>query len=119
MQTKGPVDDETQQVCVDGLVEKVVGSHGNRPGGVLAVIVAGNHDDLGVGRELERLGQCGEALLDAFGLRRQAEVLENHGGFVPSQLGNCLLSILGRVNVIALETPLELFQQPGIVFDDK
>ena len=34
-------------------------------------------------------------------------------GLAAAQLGDRVLTVLGRENVIALETPLELFQQPG------
>jgi len=40
------------------------------------------------------------------------------GRLVASQLGNRILAILGRAHLVAFETPLELFQQAGIVFPD-
>ena len=53
VETVGTIDDKTQQVGVDRLVEEIIGAQADRVQGVLAVAVAGNDDDLGGGRGIE------------------------------------------------------------------
>ena len=53
----GPIDDQLKHVGIDRLVEKIVGTHGHGAGGMLAVIIAGDDDDLGMRRLLQDIFQ--------------------------------------------------------------
>ena len=113
------IDEQSQRIGVDRFLVEIVGALRYSRERVFLVAVAGHNDNLRVRCEFQRLGKGREPLFDALGLRRQAQVLQHHGGLVPSQLGNRRFAILGREHVVALEAPFELAQEARIVFDNE
>ena len=78
VQPEGALDDEAQHVDIDRLLEEIVGAERDAAQRVLAVLVAGGDDDLGVGRELAQRLERGQAFAGAVGIGRQAEIDDRH-----------------------------------------
>ncbi len=116
---EGALHEQAQHVGVHGLLVEIVGAHAHGLDGVLLVELAGDHDDLGAGGQPQDLEQGGEALRDALGVRRQAEVLQHHRRLVAAQ-GRQRARPVGRGNdLVIVEAPLELLLQPRVVLDDQ
>ena len=116
---EGAIDKQLEHVGVDGFFVKVVGAL--RDGGqcVFLVTVAGDDDYFCIRCKFEYLAKCLQALFDTFGFGRQSQVLQHDRGFVATQLDDRGFTVLCCVDIVILETPLELAQQPGVVFDDE
>ena len=84
---EGAADDQPQHVGVDRLLIEIVGAERHGAHRVVAVVVAGDDDDLGLRREAaaSRCSVCMPSL-DAFGIGRQAEVLQHHRRLEAAQL---------------------------------
>ncbi len=113
------IDQQLERVRVDRLLVEIVGALGDRRQGIFLVAVAGDDDHLGVRRQPQRFGQRRETLLDALGLGRQTEILQHDGRLAAPELRYCVLAILGREHVVALEAPFQLLQQAGVILDDQ
>ena len=112
------IDKQLERVGVDGFFVKVVSTLRDRRQRVFLVAVARHDDHFGVRREFENFAERQEPLFDAFGLGRQTQVLQNHHGFMATQLGDRRLTVLGSKYVVAFEAPLELTQQPRVILND-
>jgi hypothetical protein len=119
MQPEGAIDEQLQRVYVDGLLVEIVGAEADRLERVVAVLVAGDDDHLGGRPGLQDVLQGGEALGDAFGIRRQPEVLQHDRRIVAAQLADRALAVFRDDHVVAVEAPLELLLQPAVVLDDE
>jgi hypothetical protein len=108
-----------QRVGVDRLLVKVVGAERDRLQRVLLVAVAGNDNHLGVRGQFQEFLQGGETFFDALGVRWQPQVLQHDHRVMPPQFRDGSSAVLGRGDVVILEAPLELRQQPGVVLDDQ
>ena len=116
---EGSRHDESQRVCVDRLLVKIVGAEPDRLDGIVLIAVTGDDDDLRGRRKPQDVLHGGKALTDAVRIRRQSEVLQNDGGFVAAERVDGAGTIFGKNDLVVLEAPFELALQPGIVFDDK
>ncbi len=74
----GAVHDQLQDIGIDRLLIEVIGAKPDRLDGIVLVAVTGHDDHLGGRRQAQDLLQGREALGHAFGVRRQAQVLEHH-----------------------------------------
>ncbi len=115
----GAVDDELQYVSVHRLLVEVVGAEADRLDRILLVAMTGHDDDLRRRREAQHLLERRKPLGHAFGVGRQAEVLEHDGRLVPAQLRQCGIAVLGDEDIEVLETPPQLALQPLVVFHDQ
>ena len=79
---ESPVDQQLERIGVDRLFVKIVSAlcHGCKR--VFLVAVTGDNDHLGVRRQLEGFRERRKTLLYTFGVRRQAEILQNDSRFV-------------------------------------
>ena len=114
---KGPLGDEVEHRHVNRLLIEIVGALGHGSQSVVALAVACHHNNLRMRRETQDVAQAGKPLLYAFGIRRQAEVLQYHHRLMASQLHQSLFAGAGSQYVIAFEMPLQLAQQTRVVFD--
>jgi hypothetical protein len=119
MYVQGALDDQPQDVVVHGLLVEIVGAHADGLDRVLAVELPRDHDHLGVRGSPQGLDQGEETLGDALRVRRQAQVLQHHGGLVPAQGRDRLAAGSGREHLVIVETPLELLLQPRVVLNDQ
>jgi hypothetical protein len=115
----GPVDEQREQFRVGGLLVEVIGAAGDGLHGVGAVVVAGDHDDLGLRRQGQDLAERGQALGDAAGVRRQAEVQQHHAGLVTAQGRDGRLAVAGDDHLVAVKGPAQLALQALVVLDDQ
>ena len=116
---EGALHQQAQHVGVDRLLVEIVGAQADGPHRVLLVELPGHDDDLGVGRELERLEQAGEPLGDPFGVRGKTQVLQHDGGLVTTQRRDRGGAIRHGDHFVIAEAPLELLLQSRVVLDDQ
>ena len=116
---EGALDHQRQHVRLERLREEVVGAEFHRLQGVLAVLLAGQHDHLGVRGDREDLLQRAEALVRVVRARRQAQVHRHHGGLEAAQLRDGALAVGRHGDFVAVECPLHLLLQRRIVLDDQ
>ncbi len=114
-----PVDQHAQHLDVHRLLAEVEGAGADGPQRVLAPVAPGDHDDLGARCELVDRRQAGEALLHAVGVGWQTEILEHHFGLEAAAGGDRLVAGGGELHAIAVERPLQLALQAGVVLDDQ
>jgi len=55
--------------------------------------------------ELDDLTERSQALIDAVGLRRKAEILQDDRRFVAPELRNRRFAVAGGIDLVILETP--------------
>ncbi len=113
------IEGQGQQFGLEGLGEEVVGAHAHRPDGVLAIVLAGEHDDLGVGRKGEDLAEQPETLGDVVRGRRQAEIHRHDSRLVAPELGDRFFPVAGNHRLVLIEGPAHLLLQRRIVLDDQ
>ena len=116
---EGPLDDEQQHIRIDGLLVEVVRPRADGPNGIVEFAIAGHDDHFRVRGQLQRLFQRLQTLADAFGIRRQSEVLQNDGGLVAAQLSDRRFPIGCGEELVVLETPLQLTLDTRVVLDDQ
>src|SRR6185437_2386712 len=87
--------------------------------GVGAVVLAGQHDHLGIRGEsvdlLEELQTFGRVV----GLRRQPEIHGDDRRLIAAQLGERALAVAGDHRLVLVERPLHLLLQGRVVLDDQ
>ena len=110
---------QAQDFGVDRLLVEIPRAERHRAHGVVAVVVAGDHDDLGGAVDAEDFRERGHAFADAFRIGRQAQVLQHHVWFMAAQQGQCFGARRGHEHFVFVEAPLELLLQPLVVFDDQ
>jgi len=108
-----------QHVGVDRLGQEVVGAHADRAQRVALVVLAGEHDDLGAGLQLDQFLEQLEALGDRVLVRRQAQVHRDHRRLVAAELQHGAGGVVGRDRLEAVHRPLELLLQREVVLDDQ
>ena len=113
------LDHQLKDVGLERLREEVVGAQFNRLQGILAILLPGQHDHLGVGRDRKDLLQGSKALVRIVRTRRQAQVHRHDRGLEAAQLRDRALAVRRHGDFIAVERPLHLFLQRGIVLDDQ
>ena len=116
---KGAVHQQPQDVGVHWLFIKVVSAERDGFHGTVAIVVAGDHDHLGRGREAKNLLQRLYSLTDAVGIGRQPQVLQHNWRGMTPQLRQSLGAIGRRDDFVLVETPFELRLQAQVVFDDQ
>ena len=117
-EVEGARDDQPQHVRVDGLGIEVAGAQAHGADRIVAVRIAGHHDDLGARGDTQHLLQRRQPFGHAVRIGRQPQVLEHHGGLGPAQASEGLRSRGRRYHGVVVEAPLELLLQPGVVLDD-
>ena len=76
-------------------------------------------DDARVRREAQDLLERAHALAHAFGVRRQAEILQHDRGLEAAHLRQRLLAIARDEHFVFVEAPAQLLLQADVVFDDQ
>ena len=103
-----PLNDQVQGLDGDRFFVEIIGTHRHGFECILLISVTGDHDDFGMWRELQRLLEGCQALIDTFRIGWQAQILQHDQRLVPAQFINGGGSVLGRNNVIALKAPFQL-----------
>jgi len=116
---EGAVDDQAQQLGLEGLGEEVVGAHGHGAQRVGLVVLAGQHDDLDVGVGVQQLLQQLETFAGGVGVGRQAQVHRHHRRLVAAEGDQCGFAVARRHAVEAVQRPLDLLLQRQVVLDDQ
>ena len=116
---KRAVDREREQLGLEWLGEEIVRAHSHGTHGVRAIVLPGQHDDLGVGCGGEDLLQQREPLGDRIGIGRQAEVHRDNRWSVPANLRHRGLGIRRRQRLVLVQRPADLLLKRQIVLDDK
>ena len=118
-QPERAVDRQPQQLRLEGLGEKVVGTQCDRAQRIRLVVLAGEHDHLDVGVQRQQLLQQAKALADGIWVGRQAQVHGDHRRLMPPELHQRALAVAGGDRIEAVQRPLDLLLQGQIVFDDQ
>ncbi len=119
VQTVGAIDDKTEQIGVDRLVEEIVGAHADRLQRMLTIIVAGHHDDLGVRRLTQNVFQRLETLARAIRVGWQAEIQRHDRRMMFADLIEGGLAVARDNDVVSLEAPLQLGLQTRVVLNNQ
>jgi hypothetical protein len=117
VQAERAADDEPQHVRIERLLVEIVGAVRNRAHRVVAVGVARDHDDTRVRRQAQDFLERAHAFADAFGVGRQAEILQHHGRLEAPDLRQRFFAVRGHEHFVFVETPAQLFLQADVVFD--
>jgi hypothetical protein len=118
-QAVGAFDGQRQHLGVEGLGLEVVGAQGHRAQRVRLVVLAGEHDDLQVGVDVQHLAQQLEAFRHRIGVGRQTQVHGHHAGVEAAQLHQRGLAVARRHRFEAVQRPLDLLLQSEVVLDDE
>ncbi len=118
-QHMGALDNQAQNVRIDGLLIEIIGALRHRPHRDLAVVVAGDHHYLGLGRELQHFTQRRQALRGVRRIRWQAQVECHHWRLGLTQRRQGGFAVTGDRDLVVLEIPPELLLQAGVVVDDQ
>ena len=108
MHAEGALDRQRQQFRLEGLGEEVIGPQPDGLHRILAVMLTGEHDDLGVRGQRKHLAQQRKALGDIVGRRRQTQIHGDHRRFVAAQLRNRRFAIIGNDRLAGIECPPHL-----------
>ena len=119
VQPRTTPDGDAEQVRIDRLFVEIIGTHCDRAHRIGAVVVAGDHDDLGIRRQGQHLLQQAKTLADTTGIGRQAQVQRDHRGFESAQMGERGFAVFGDLDIEVLETPLQLALQTRVIFHDE
>ncbi len=104
-----PAEHDVQLVEVDGFIEKIVRTGGNRPKSVLALPLTGDDDDLGLAPEPQDLAEETKALLHSIGVGSEAEVESDEGHAVRLEKLHRRGEVLGLEHLVLLrERPFHL-----------
>ena len=118
-QIEGAAQDQAQLARIDRLLVEVVCASGDRTHGVLAGLVAGDHDNFGLGGEVQHFFQYGESLARPVRIRRQAEVDGDDGGNLGAELCDRGVAVGREDHVVFLERPAQLALDAGVVLHDE
>ncbi|EXI73003.1 MAG: hypothetical protein AW07_02935 [Candidatus Accumulibacter sp. SK-11] len=119
VQPVSPLDRQAEHFDLERLGEEVIGTEGDRAQGVRPVVLAGEHDDLGIGCHAQDLLEE----LEAFGHRvrvgRQAQIHGHHGRLVAAHELHRRLAVVGGQRFVLIERPANLLLQRAVVLDDQ
>ena len=115
LEVEGARDDQAQDVGIHGLLIEVVGTHGDRFDGVVAVVVAGNDNNLGFGSQGQDLLHQRQAFGGIGRVRRQSQVQGHYPGLVTAQVAEGGVPIASHEDFVVHEAPLQLALEAGIV----
>ena len=116
---KRAIENDPQNGEVQGFLVEIPGTQTGGAHPAPGVAVAGGDDDLGFWGLGEHVLQTAHTFLDAGRIRRQAEVLKDHGGRVRLERTERLFAGFGEHRRILFQRPAQLAYQFGIVFDDQ
>ena len=119
VELEGALHDQAELIDVDRLLVEIIGAGGDRPERAFPRAMAGGDDHLGLGLERQDRLQRGEALGDAIGVRRQAEIERHHRRFRRADKVDRGIAVRGDQHLIIVIGPAELALQPFIVLDDQ
>ena len=118
-QPERPLHRQVEQLGLERFGKKIVGPQGYCAQGVGPVVLAGEHNHLGVRVQRQNLLEQLEALRHRVRVGRQAEVHGDHGWQMAAHLHQCALAVVGGNRLEAVKRPLDLLLQRQIVFDDQ
>ena len=110
---------QAQHFDVDRLLVEIPGAERHGAHRVVAIVVAGDDDDLGGGIDAEDFRQRGHAFADAFRIGRQPQILQHHARLMTAQQRQRFGARGGHEHFVFVKAPLELLLQPLVVFDDQ
>ena len=119
VELEGAADDQAELVDVDRLLVEIIGARRDRPERAFAGAVAGGDDHLGLGLQRQDRLERGEALGDAVGIGRQAEVERHHRRLGRADEVERGVAVGGDQHLIIVIGPAQLALQPLIVLDDQ
>ncbi len=119
MQAEGAIDRQPEDLRLEGFGEEIVGAKPDGAQRIGLVVLAGQHDNLGVRRQSQQLFEQAKALRYRIGIGRQAEIHGDDRGRVAAHLVQGALTIIGDDDFILVEGPANLFLQGRIVFDNQ
>src|SRR5690606_11906014 len=115
----GALDGECEQFRLERLGVEVVGAQGNGAQCVFAIVLAGQHDDLGLGRERQQRMQQANAFRRVVRMRRQAQIHGDHRRLEAAHLRDGAVVVVGDDGFVLIESPTHLLLQRGLVLNDQ
>ena len=119
VELEGAADDQAELVDVDRLLVEIIGARRDRPERAFARAMARGDDHLGLGLERQDRLERREALGDAVGIGRQAEIERDHGGLGRAHQIERRIAVRGDQHLIIVIGPAQLALQPLVVLDDQ
>ena len=119
VQLEGAADDQAELIDVDRLLVEIIGARRDRPQRAFARAVARGDDHLGVGLQRQDRLERGEALADAVGIGRQAEIERDHRRLGRAQQIDRRVAVRGDQHLVIVIGPAQLALQPFVVLDDQ
>jgi hypothetical protein len=119
MQSVGALDGQAEHVDLERLGKEIIGAESDGAQRVGAIVLAGEDDDLGVGRQRQDLFEQFETLGDRIGVGRQTQIHGHHRRLVATHQLQGAFTIVGSQGFVLVERPADLLLQGPIVLDDE
>ena len=109
MQAECAVDREVEQFRLKRLGKEIVSAERNRSQRVCLIILSGQDNNLGVGRDLKNLLKEPETFGDGIRIRRQSQIHGDHGGLVTPEVRDRAFGVACGERFVLVKRPTQLF----------